>query len=170
MTPMTLYDATSDLVAINDTLEALADAPAEERDRIEAELAPRIEAAIRRVDDFGRSLRSLDAQAEFASAEIKRLQERKKGIEALREKLTDRAIVLMEREGLKKLQGNTVTLTLAAKPASVAIIDESILPPQFVRIVQTTSPDKVAIKAALNAGETVPGADLTIGGNSLRIK
>lgn len=167
---MTLYDATTELVALNDTLSGLDEASPEERAAAEAELIPRMEAAIRKVDDFGRFLRHIEAQVDFAVAEIKRLQERKKSFEKLGEKLESYAIALMEREGLKKLQGNTTTLTLAAKPASVEILDESILPPQFVRIVQTTSPDKVAIKSALTRGETVPGADLRIGLNSLRKK
>lgn len=170
MGTMTLYDATSDLVAINDTLAVLDELPAEDRAFAEKQLAERMEAAVRKVDDFGRFLRSIEAQIDFASAEMKRLQDRKRSFESLQTKLEGCAIAIMEREGLRKLQGNTITLTLAAKPASVEIVDETILPPMFIRVVQSTSPDKVAIKKALTSGETVPGADLRIDGNSLRIK
>ena len=44
------------------------------------------------------------------------------------------------------------------KTASVSIIDESAIPSEYIRT--KTEPNKMAIKDALKAGETVPGATL----------
>ena len=44
------------------------------------------------------------------------------------------------------------------KTASVSIIDESAIPSEYIRT--KTEPNKMAIKDALKAGETIPGATL----------
>ena len=43
---------------------------------------------------------------------------------------------------------------------AVAIDDDSALPAEWLTVKTTTSPDKAAIKAALKAGHTIPGASL----------
>lgn len=74
---------------------------------------------------------------------------------------------LMESSGLKRRQLTEATLSLAAVPPSVVIIDEFSIPPQFMRI--KTEPDKAAIKDALKNAIEVPGCTLSNGGQSLRI-
>ena len=44
------------------------------------------------------------------------------------------------------------------KTAAVTIVDEGAIPPEYIRT--KTEPNKMAIKDALKAGETIPGATL----------
>lgn len=73
----------------------------------------------------------------------------------------------MQEAAIKKIEAATVTLSLRQTPASVVITDEAALPPSMVKTKTSTSPDKAAIKAALEAGQEVPGASMNNGGMSL---
>ena len=53
-------------------------------------------------------------------------------------------------------------------PQSVEIVDEGLLPEEFFRITKT--PNKTLIGEKLKAGEDVPGAQLSNGGESLTIR
>ena len=49
----------------------------------------------------------------------------------------------------------------------VEILDEAQIPPEYLRTKTESAPDKKAIKAALESGLDVPGADLSFGKNAL---
>jgi hypothetical protein len=51
-------------------------------------------------------------------------------------------------------------LLTSRKSSAVAITDEAAIPPQWLTVKTTTSPDKAAIKEALKAGHLIPGAHL----------
>lgn len=68
----------------------------------------------------------------------------------------------------RKREWPEATVSLRAPQPGVQIIDETELPEAFVRIAR--SPDKEAIRAALKAGETVPGAALTNGMPGIQIR
>lgn len=74
---------------------------------------------------------------------------------------------LMEHAGLKRLQLTEATLSMAAVPPSVVVLDEMLIPAEFMRV--KTEPDKAAIKDALKNGADVPGCQLSNGGTSLRV-
>lgn len=75
---------------------------------------------------------------------------------------------ILDAIGEDKIKHPLGTVSRIAPRASVEITDERDVPRQLCRF----SPDKAAIKAALEAGETVPGAALTMGkpGVSVRVK
>src|SRR4051812_20705188 len=97
----------------------------------------------------------------------------------------------------RKLEGRTITFSLARCPPSVELTDESTIPAVHKTLTlkmpavvwdkildrldpcqreavsgdvrcQDISVDKRSIRTAINAGLTVPGADLVIGKTSLR--
>ena len=75
----------------------------------------------------------------------------------------------MARAGMPKVAGPLHTLSIRKGAQSVVLTDEAELPERFV-VPQPPKPDKAAIKAALQAGEAIPGAVLSNGAPSLSIR
>lgn len=165
---LTLYQAEDDLKTWVDTLEAAS--TDEERREIAARIPDYLSACVEKRDRFCAFLSHLEAQSELCRAEEKRIAGRRHVFEALQERLESYAIRTMEDLGVKKLEGNTSVLRLHGKPPSVLITDTAEIPARFIIEEIVRNPDKKAIKAAIDAGEDVPGATLSLGGNSLRRK
>lgn len=165
---LTLYQAEDDLKTWVDTLEAAS--TDEERVEITTRLSDYLSAAVEKRDRFCAFLAHLESQVELCRAEEKRIAEHRRVFEALQERLENYAIRTMEDLGVKKLEGATSVLKLYGKPPSVLITDPAEIPARFIVEKIVRDPDKKAIKAAIDAGEDVPGATLSIGGNSLRRK
>ena len=90
-------------------------------------------------------------------AEIKRIQELKKGYKSKAERLKGYMLF-----NVKKLNGKvelpTHRLSVVGCKAKVQVLDLEAIPDKYKRI--TVEPDKPAIYTALRAGEDVPGAAL----------
>jgi hypothetical protein len=199
MSALTLYAVEMELAAYLDT-EAMV--PPEQEDQFVAELATAMINAKEKRDRVGQFLAHLDAQVEFADKEIERLRERKEAYARALERMEGYVACIIESLGQdergkwRKLEGNTVTFSLRACPASVEIKDDAAVPVQYktaavrmpaklweemldaldlelrsqVEDLASTpnySVSKTAIKKGIDAGEEVPGADLTVGKYSL---
>lgn len=77
---------------------------------------------------------------------------------------------LLDAIGERKVAHPLGTVSRTAGTVSVEITDEASVPTQLCKI--TKSPDKTAIRAAIEAGEEIPGAALTRGpaGVSVRVR
>lgn len=100
--------------------------------------------------------------------EIKRLQARKTAMVNATERLKEYTIKCLELADVQTLESGTFKVSLAKKPASVQIEDESLVPAAFFDIKPTIN--KTRVKEAIQAGEAVPGCKLESNGFSLRIK
>ena len=114
-----------------------------------------------KVDAFAGFARAELARMEFYKDEAKRLSAKAKAAENRIGYLKSRYTEIMQANGLTKVNGNAYTLSLrSSEVVSVtALIDQ--LPAVFVREKVTKEPNKVAIKEALQAGEVIPGCELT---------
>ncbi len=182
--PATLYELEEHLATLVDCVDTVT---------------PEQEAAF--LDDFGRALASavekrdrvaqfmshLESQIDLAKREIGRLSERKASFEASFERLKVYVVRTIEAQGMKKLEGSTVTLALRKCPASVELVDETVVPLDYKTVTLKISArlldqlldavdfdlagqvlasardkdvvvDKATVKAALTAGTDVPGA------------
>lgn len=83
---------------------------------------------------------------------VQRLKRRKEAFRELIKKV-------MEMAGTKRMERIEATVTIKAGVPRTIITDESIIPPDFFRIKREPELDR--IKAALKAGEFVPGAELS---------
>jgi hypothetical protein len=180
----TLYAIEDHLAVLIDTE---AQIPPEKEAEFLREFSAALDAAADARDGLGRFLAHLESQIHFAKVEIERLQARKRGFERASELAEHYVVRTMEALGKKKLEGHTVTLSLRACPPSVELRDELAVPVSYKRIsvtlpaaiydqvldsldVETAavlldaggnlSVDKLAIKAAIEAGHDVPGAAL----------
>lgn len=169
---LTLYAATDEIRTLVDTLEGLEDEALaqEERELLAVRLQEAVAATIRKGDSIIAVLRTLETRGEAAKAEAKRLAEHARRAERNADKLKEYVVRCMEQAGVKKLDCHLGSMSIRNRPNSVIVTDETVLPAQYVRLVQTTAPDKKAIKDALEAGEDIPGADLAIGGHYLVVR
>ena len=96
------------------------------------------------------------------------LKERQSRYEYKARNLRQSIAILLEDAQLKKFVGIEKTVSIAQKPTSVVIVDESQIPDKFVRVKK--EPNKTAIKDALMNNEDVPGAALSNGGTTLQMR
>jgi chromosome segregation ATPase len=175
----TLYTLEEHVTALIETAECVT--PEMEAEFV-SDLTKTLMAAKDKRDDMGRYLAHCESQIELAGAEIARLRARKASFEKHLERLKAYVVRVMEAEGQKRLEGNTVTFTTRKSPDSVDVFDEAAVPRQYTHAAITVlgtlveevldslpvgvshrveySIDKADVKQALIAGHAVPGAKL----------
>lgn len=102
--------------------------------------------------------------------EIKRLQLMKKSIATQQKGLTDYLKYNMGKSGISKIECPLFKITLSKARKIVEIDDLDLIPDEYVNVVTTVSPDKLAIAKALKNGAEITGASLADGSQSLLIK
>lgn len=142
-----------DEVAFLDTLDGVTDA---------ADIA----------DWMLRKLADDEAMADAIGNQIDDLKARQSRYGMRANTMRGRLFTLLDATGLKKMERPLATISRRAGVLSVRIIDEAAVPSQLCTVKTITAPDKAAIKAQIEAGETVPGAELVRGpdGVTVRVK
>lgn len=191
---LSLYEMEDDLLALLDTAEG-GIAP-EQEDEFQLELARQLLEVRAKRDRVAGFIKSCEAAALFAAAEIKRLQERKDVFENAARRLREYVAGVIDHMGLdakgkrRKLEGERFTLSAYSSPASVVVTDQAAIPLRYKRITVTFSMaewaqiglileekapgstktfegsmslDSSLLKADLEKGVDVPGADLEVG-------
>jgi DNA repair exonuclease SbcCD ATPase subunit len=132
-------------------LERLIDAESDNRQAVE-----------RKADAWCWVIDQLRAQAAAQAEHAKRLGELAKATEQQADGLQERLISV-----LQKLDGDATSwalpehkITSRRSTAVEVAVAPSALPPRFQKVKMTYSADKTALKAALQAGEAVEGAEL----------
>ena len=115
-------------------------------------------------------LRTQDAEALAGACDnmIKEIKKRKDRFDTRSNFNRDLIKRLMEIADIRKLELATGTVSVTNKSPSVVIVDEALLPSEFLRI--KSEPNKTAIKDALLAGTEVAGASMSNGGTTLTIR
>lgn len=106
-----------------------------------------------------RKIGATQAIANGTADYIGELQERKARLERREYALRSLIFKVMQTAELKKAELPEATLSVRAGQPKVVIVNEQEIPRDFLRI--KTEPDKSRIKAAIGAGEHVPGAALS---------
>ena len=114
-----------------------------------------------KIDQTHRVLTKLEARAAAYGSLIKEMQRRKNALEARAERIEDRCLEQMHEARLNEVNGIRCRFTCRPAPPAVEVIDESAIPAEYLREKVLSSPDKIAIKAALARGEDVAGVQLT---------
>ena len=115
-------------------------------------------------------IRNKEPDISAIDEEIKRLQQMKKNINAKAENLKEYLRQNMEANGINKIECPIFSITLKRAAASVKIIDENLLPDEYVTIKTSCQPDKASILKALKNGEQIKGAELASAKPALEIK
>jgi hypothetical protein len=109
-------------------------------------------------------IKQLKAKSEMIKAEAKRLQDLAKTYEKSADQLSDRLLDSIVRLGAIKTDFVSIS---TRRSKSVSITDESLISGEFMRI--SYSPNKAAIKEAIESGVNVDGA-LIVENVSLNIR
>ena len=117
---------------------------------------------------IARSARQAKAYGEACASMIEDMRARKTRHEARAERLRGLILWAMQEVGIPKHEAPDLTISVTKPRPGVVITNEGLLPFHCIKTV--TSPDRAAIKAALEAGEEVPGAELQNGAPSLTIR
>lgn len=161
----TLYEINDELQVMYDTLDMLDERDPElatPRAELEAKIDELVKVRLQKADSIAHTLTHWGSQVDMAAAEIKRLQSRKARFERHIERLEDCTIRAIELTGKRRIEGDTTTLALKKKPASVVILNDANIPLEYkVHVPETWNPSKDLIKKALKAGVPVAGADLS---------
>lgn len=146
-------DDPAEVDAARATLEALLSDEADTREALQ-----------RKADAWCWVIDRARATAAERKAHAKRLAELAAADEAKADRLQDQLITLLLRSQPDATTIELVDHRLISRRSEAVELDAEVqafdLPEQFQRIVTRVDPDKTAIKAAIKAGQTVPGAHL----------
>lgn len=153
-----LYECTDDVIR---ALDAYFDDETERQDTIEAVIG-QFEAKAQSVAAY---CLNMAAQGDLLEAHIKAMQAKLKAIRKREGSLKDYLERNMKAAGILKIEADNGSFSakLVKNPPRVDIWDEAQIPADFMRTKTTTEPDKTAIKAAIQAGQDIPGAKLEQG-------
>lgn len=184
-TAVTLYTAETELAALADTEGAV---PEDQITAFFADLAEAKAVAVAKRDSCIRFRLHLESQIAFVGAEQERLRKRRTKLETGLAKFDQYVMDVIEGTGKKTLEGNVGDFVMKDNPSAVNIVNEIGIPLEYTnvtisfsmpasrwytiintmpalaedkRVKVTTTPDKTAIKKAIQAHKEVPGADLS---------
>lgn len=107
---------------------------------------------VKRYGECGASIDGLDKYLTQLVARCDRLERRRDGLRSLMHRI-------MECAALSKAQLDSATLSISAGRPRVIVTQDESIPDDYCRMKR--EPNKAAIKAALEAGDHVPGAVLS---------
>ena len=116
-----------------------------------------------------------EMQADEALAEA--IKAREADLRARRQRIEMRAAahkrvagMILTAAGLKKAERPLATISIRPGNLAVRIVCEEDIPTQMMRERVERSPDRAAIKAQIDAGEHVPGAELERGSDVVTVR
>lgn len=113
-------------------------------------------------------IQELQAQAEAIKNKRDSLYDRQKSTTNKAERLKAYLSDMMNRAGKTKVETDDVRISFR-KSESVDILDESLIPEEYINAKLTVTPDKVSIKKAIKNGQDIAGVML-VENQNLQIK
>lgn len=111
--------------------------------------------------------RSKLAERDAIKSEIYRLQQRSEKLDKDANWLHSYVETEMIRTGLIEVKSHLFKAAVSLSPPRVEVMNINDLPEPYVRVKMSQEADKVAIKAALDRGEFIPGCEIK---RDLRLK
>ena len=156
---LSLYDISSQYVEALEKLDAL-DLPEEAiADTLEG-LKGELQEKCQNVAAYNENILALANAKKMAA---KRLSEQAKAIESKSARLVNYLDQNMKKAGISEISCDLFTIKYKKNPPSVEIDDESKIDRKYINKKVTVSPDKAAIKKAIQEGKTITGARIIQG-------
>ena len=131
---------------------------------IPSELIECLESALtkqaEKVDSCAMFISRAKSEIDWLKSEEELLSAKRKRIERGIERMKDLAKFVMEREGVKELTGMRGHKFSLRESQSVEVVDESLVPAEFTRIVQKVEVNKADALKAMKNGVEVSGLSL----------
>jgi hypothetical protein len=146
----TLYELSEDYLRVLDLLDADADEALEiELDHIAGKIAQKAEAIAGLVTH-------IDGMAAMRKAEAQRLRDRAAADEKHALRLRSYLQEHMQAIGTERIETARFTVSIRQNPPAIEVLEEALVPNEFIRTVTTTSVDKRAILEGLKTDGVVP--------------
>ena len=126
----------------------------------------------KKADNYGKIIRMLELKADAARTEAARIQARARTADSRAARLRQQLFDTMKATGQGKLRTAAFTFSISPTPAAVRITDlDAALNAGYIREPKLDESilDKAAMKRDLEAGLTIPGAEL-VRGETLRMR
>lgn len=105
-------------------------------------------------------VRNLETDVTAIDEEIKRLQKMKKTKKNVIENIKNYTKTCLIDMGSNKIETPIGKITLRTNAPSVVVLDESLIPEDYMVVETTAKPDKNLIKELIKNGSKVPGCTL----------
>lgn len=153
----TLYELEDNLKLIQSMIEEGADESIfdEALENIKLDLADKLEG-------YAMVIKNIESDVEGYKAEEKRLSTRRKSMESKIKRMKENMKQAMITANEEKINGERFSFTVKKNPPSLNLVDESIIPKEFLIQVEPKI-DNAAIKERLLNEEVIPGAEITQG-------
>lgn len=162
---MKLYELTNDLVELMEVEEF--EGNEEIRQQVIEQIGSMIDG---KAENIIKIIKNYEADIEVLKQEEKRLASNRKIKENKVKRLKEYTRECLERVGKKKVETSIGNISLRKSPASLKILDDSLIPSSYKETIETVKIDNSRIKSDLKAGLKIEGAVLEEGNYSLQIK
>lgn len=158
---MKLYELSTQYKHLVDILEAAQTGEESQDAEVIKDTLDAIEGAIEeKADNIARIINELTSVELAISAELERLSKRAATIKKQKESLKTYLMAAMQTAGKEKFKTNLYSFSIKNNAPSVQILDESLIPAEFIRTKVETAPDKKAISELLKQQIPVAGCAL----------
>lgn len=154
---MSLYEIDSRIKEIIDSIYDAADENGEVGEIDLTELKELQAARETKLENIALYAKNLAVEASAIKEEENTLSERRKRLESKCERLKAILINAMREDGNKKISSPRFEAVLRDSKKT-EILDESLIPEEYIKTKIEKTPDKTAIKKAIEAGADVAGA------------
>ena len=157
-----------DIADLVDQLDRAEELGPEASEQLSHALIQAIAGTRQKTDRVCAVLAAYEAGEAAARAECDRLDARAKYFARQRERLEDYILAVLSASGLKRLDGDTSSVSARLNPPKLIVDDEASIPRQFFRLPEPAPPpepvpDKSLIRKAIAAGAVVAGCRLVQG-------
>jgi len=165
---MKLYEVAEEYRVLAEAIEN-EDSSAEDFAKALGELETEFEG---KVESIGKFVLSLRATTNAISLEVLRLLQRQKTLEHKEEWLKAYLHQEMTHAEISKVERGVVTVLLRKSPPSCAILNETLIPEAYQRIIPETrlADKKLITDHWKDTGETVPGAEIVSDKTFIQVK
>lgn len=148
---LNLFDLEAEYLALTVTLDDAGEVPDAALEQLAHRFHAVDDALDRKIEGWARWIQQLEADAEVAAGEAKRLDRRAKSYGGLADRLRERLRDVMVRIGKARVKTPLYTVAVRASPASVASVSIPDLPARFLRPIPPIPPPEPDKRAILEA-------------------
>ena len=122
-----------------------------------------------KLENYASVIKNIESDIVGIKAEEGRLAERRKAMENSIKRMKENMQSAMEVAGQTKVKGEKFNFTVQKNPPSLKVLDENLVPREYVEVEEVIKIDKKAILHELKAGVEISGVEIQQG-ESIRIR
>lgn len=160
----TIYKLTDDILFIQKLIEdgVPEEEFAEALKRFDGELTEKLEG-------YAMVIKNIESDIEGLKAEEKRLDKRRKAMENSVKRMKENMQYSMVATGQLKVKGEKFNFTVQKNPPSLKVLDEALIPIEFINVETVRTIDRKTLMERLKANEIINGVEISQG-ESIRIR